>query len=165
MLFLYNSISSSLFIFFIFLEVKGGAMSGEAGIIKEYKHGDLIFKEGDRGREMYIIRSGNIKVFREREGEEITFAILQRGDFFGEMALFGNYPRSASAQAVDSAKLQVIDVDTFLSFIKEPIVWTLLRQMGERIREVDKKLEELSLRNHRFKETLSSLLTQKKWFV
>lgn len=135
------------------------------GTIKKYKSGEYIFKEGDEGREMYIIRSGEIKIFREREGRIVVLTTLRAPEFFGEMALLENKPRSASAQAIEDSELEVIDLNTFTSFINAPLVWTILKKMGERIREVDDKLEELSLRDQVRKEHLSSLLTQKRWFV
>ena len=59
------------------------------------KKGDLVFRKGDPGDAMYLIKSGSVGVFSERDGSETCFADLHRGDFFGEMALLSGGKRSA----------------------------------------------------------------------
>lgn len=140
-------------------------MLEEHGINKKYKAGEIVFSKGERGSEMYIVRSGKVKIFRMGGGREVKLATLEPNEFFGEMALFGDHPRSASAQTLEDAELQVIDRDTFKSFIREPIVWTLLEKMGEIIREVDDKLEELSIQDQLRKEHISNFVSRKRWLV
>lgn len=140
-------------------------MLEEHGIIRQYKSGDTVFKEGDKEKEMYVVRSGKVKIFRTRQGREVKLATLQPDDFFGEMALFGDHLRSASAQAVSDTELQVLDKDTFMSFVKQPVVWVVLAKMSERIREVDDKIEELSVQDQLRKEHLASLVSRKRWFT
>ncbi len=134
------------------------------GTTKKYQDGEIVFKEGDTAKEMYIIRSGKVKIFRNKEGRQVNLATLGPNDFFGEMALFRDNPRSASAQAVDDTELSAIDKGTFMSFIKEPIVWTILERMSDRIREVDDNLEELSVQDQVRKEHLSSILARRRTF-
>ncbi len=81
------------------------------------------------------------------------------------MALFGDRPRSASAQALDETELLIIDKDTFRSLLKDPMIMDIFVEMSKRIREVDDKLEKLSIQDHLRKEHLSSLATQRRWFV
>jgi CRP/FNR family cyclic AMP-dependent transcriptional regulator len=74
------------------------------GVVKRFKDGKVIFRENRPGKFMYIIDSGKVKLTRTsmREGRnvETTLAVLKKGDFFGEMALFDYGPRSATATAV-----------------------------------------------------------------
>ena len=140
-------------------------MLEEHGTIRKYKSGEVVFREGDPGQEMYVVRSGRIKLFRSSKGKEVKLATLSPSDFFGELALFGNRPRSASAEAVGDTELQVVDHHTFKSFIKEPIVWTILERMSEVIREVDDKLEALSVQDELRKEHLSNLVTRNRWLT
>ena len=57
-----------------------------------------LFQEGDRGEEMYIIQSGKVKISKRIRGVEKTLATLEKGEFFGEMAILNDKPRSATAE-------------------------------------------------------------------
>lgn len=140
-------------------------MLEEHGTMKKYNSGDMVFKQGDKGNEMYIIRSGKVKIFRTGKGREVELATLGPSEFFGEMALFGNHARSASARVEGNAEIQVVDAQTFKSFIKEPIVWAILEKMSEVVREIDDKLEELSVQDQLRKEHLSNLVNRNRWLV
>ena len=140
-------------------------MLEEHGRLRALQDGEKVFAQGEPGNEMYIVRSGMVEIYRVRDGREIPLTNLGEGEFFGEMALFDESPRSASARAKGDTELQVIDKDTFSSFITEPIVWTILENMGKRIRQVDDKIEELSVQDQVRKEHLSSLSTQRRWFL
>lgn len=113
------------------------------GILKEYQDGEVVFKENDYGRDMFIVRKGQVKIFRERNGREIILAILNPGDFFGEMALFTGQARSASAQTIGPCRLQVVDSNSFKELVSEPVVWRMFERMSQRIREFDDKMEDL----------------------
>jgi class 3 adenylate cyclase len=119
----------------------------ENSIVMEFKDGDIIFKEGDLGHEMYIIQEGKVKIFRHRSGQDIILALLKKGDFFGEMSIFMGQPRSASAQAVGKCKLKVVNKNTFKNLVKEPAIWRILESMSQRIREFDDKMEDLLIDN------------------
>ena len=79
--------------------------------------GKNIIREGDPGDKFYLIRQGEVRVRRGPEQKEL--AILREGDFFGEMALFRDKPRSATARVTNDARLAVIDskpqLEKFLS--------------------------------------------------
>ncbi len=68
----------------------------------------VIFKEGDFDKTMYIVLDGSVKIYAIRDGEELELAIINKFDFFGEMALYRNRPRSAFAKVVTEARLIVI---------------------------------------------------------
>lgn len=111
--------------------------------LKSCKDGEVIFRENDIGNEMYIIRSGKVRILRERDGKEIVLATLKEGDFFGEMAIFSGLPRSASAQSVGETQLEMLSKDSFKKCIKEPVIWRILEKMSQRLRETDEKLQDL----------------------
>lgn len=113
------------------------------GVVKKFKAGEVIFEENDRGEEMFIIRSGRVKIFRRRDDREIILANLGKGDFFGEMAIFSGLPRSASAEAGEDAELHALTRTDFISYIKEPVIWKILEKMSQRIREIDDKMQDL----------------------
>ena len=68
----------------------------------------ILFKEGATDKTMFIVLEGSVKIYVEREGEEIELAIINKYDFFGEMALYRNRPRSAFAKTTKDSKLVVI---------------------------------------------------------
>jgi CRP-like cAMP-binding protein len=85
---------------------------------RNYLSGEIIFYQGDPGIGLYIIREGEVMISRESdEGDKITLAVFQKGDFFGELALIDNDKRSASASAQCDSRLSVIfkpDLDEFI---------------------------------------------------
>lgn len=72
------------------------------------KAGKNIFNEGDKGTSMYIVLEGEVEIYVVINGEEVHLATMHPGDFFGEMALFRDKPRSACARVVKDVRLAVI---------------------------------------------------------
>ena len=72
------------------------------------KAGDVIFKEHEKGDRMFIIQSGEVEITKKVGGTERSLALFHKGDFFGEMALFGDSIRSATATATQDGSLIVI---------------------------------------------------------
>ncbi len=67
--------------------------------------GEFVVKEGEPGDNMFVIVEGKVKVLLKRGKKEIVLATLGKGNFFGEMGLFGRKARSASVQALTNLKL------------------------------------------------------------
>ncbi len=109
---------------------------------KEYKDGDVIFKENSIGKEMYVILSGKVAIIKEKSGVETILATLKEGDFFGEMALFDNCPRSATTKALGNVEVLKIDQKNFLKkIVRDPsLAFRMLEQMSQRIREMDERI-------------------------
>ncbi len=123
----------------------------ERSLGKNYKDGSIIFEENSIGKEMYIILSGQVKVIKENDCGETTLATLEEGEFFGEMSLFDNFPRSATVMAIGDVILLEINQKDFLRKIsKDPsIAFRMLEIMSQRIRQTDemllKKVEEINV--------------------
>ena len=101
--------------------------------VGEYRKGDIVFYEGETGETMYIIYKGKIKITKKARDVETTLAVLGEGDFFGEMAIIEDYPRSATAIVdEDSTKLIVIDRKVFESQIQTnpKIILQILKKMS-----------------------------------
>lgn len=98
-----------------------------------------LFREGDLGDEMYLIKSGKVRIVKEMDnGEEKTLAFLGEGSFFGEMAVLDKRPRSASAIAETDTELIIVDRDAFLSKINEnPFIKYTISTLTHRIRRVN----------------------------
>jgi CRP-like cAMP-binding protein len=77
--------------------------------IVSLKAGKTIFKEGDFGKSMYIVLDGVVEIYVIRNEVETQLAKMSQGDFFGEMALFRDKPRSANARVINDIRLAVIE--------------------------------------------------------
>ncbi len=111
----------------------------EASLGRDYKDGDTIFEENSIGKEMYIILTGNAKVIKKKDGVETTLATLEEGDFFGEMSLLDNNPRSATVKALGDVKILEINQKNFLKKIsRDPsLAFRMFEKMSQRIRDSD----------------------------
>ena len=110
---------------------------------KTYAPGDTIIEEGRTGNGLYVITSGSVHVVKGLNTENAQHvATLGSGEFFGEMALLGEWPRSASVRAVEETECIGIDRWLFLAQIrKQPhMAITMLQVMAERLRDTDAKL-------------------------
>lgn len=108
--------------------------------IKVYQKSDVIFEEKSPGGEMYIIRSGKVKVSTTTPRGETVLAILGPGEFFGEMALVDAAPRSGTATAEeDNTQLIVLDQEKFLYLIQQQPAFalTIMHTLCQRIRRRD----------------------------
>jgi CRP-like cAMP-binding protein len=117
---------------------------------RNLKKGDVLFRKGDEGTALYIIINGRMKItVPSKLGDEITLAILNRGDFFGEMALLDSLPRSADATAVEETLLYVLNRSDFLSFLihNENAVRSILYALSSRLRKTDDFLTEVCFLN------------------
>ena len=77
---------------------------------RRLKKGEVLFREGEAGHEMFLIRSGTIVISKPITGRvEQVLARMGSGEFFGEMSLFDQYPRSATVQAEAESTLLGLD--------------------------------------------------------
>ena len=104
-----------------------------------------MFKEGDQGTEMYIIQSGTVEIFNDTPRGRVTLAVMEKGDFFGEMALLDGAPHMAAAEATEDVELIEINSTLFDRMIKAnaEIAVRMLRKLSIRLRESNHKHEEL----------------------
>ncbi len=111
-----------------------------------HKKGEVIYKDGDLGTEMYVVQSGAVRIFRELAGVKQELAIMEKGDFFGEIAVLEGLPRTASAEALDEVELIEINSTTFDKMIRGniEIAVRMLRKLSNRLQEANRKIELLS---------------------
>jgi CRP-like cAMP-binding protein len=117
-----------------------------AQFLQHFDEGTVLFDEGDDGEELYIIRSGKVAIKKRVPHGEITLAILEKGDFFGEMAMLEHIPRTAGAEMAEAGKLIVINSEVFGDMIKAnpEVAVRMLRKYSLRLRETTKQIEELA---------------------
>lgn len=109
---------------------------------KVYADGEVIVREGDLGDTMYVIQEGRVEVTSFASDGERQLAILEAGDFFGEMAVFEQEVRSATVRAFGDARILTVDRKALMRRIQEdPLMAVhLLRTMSHRIRELNAAL-------------------------
>jgi CRP-like cAMP-binding protein len=109
----------------------------------------LVCQEGERGLAMYVILAGQVRVSTVIPGVgEEALAIMKAGDYFGEMALIDEFPRSATVIAHgETVSLLVLKKDAFQKALSEDkelawkLLWVLVRTLSARLRETDEKLK------------------------
>jgi CRP-like cAMP-binding protein len=107
----------------------------------EFAAGDFVFREGDRGQDMFIIESGHVSILRNASGPE-PIATLGPGDFFGEMSVLEDEPRFASVRVDDAVKLLKIDRASFIPIIRDnaEIAVRIMRRLAERVRRSEERV-------------------------
>ena len=113
---------------------------GELG--KTYADGEVIIAEGDEGDCMYVIQSGRVEAVTSSGEHELRVAVLEGGDFFGEMALFDKEVRSATVRALGEARVLTIDKRALLKRISEDplLAMNLLKTMSQRVRSLNDRV-------------------------
>lgn len=120
-----------------------------AAIASEETHslGTVLFRAGDPGDKLYLILEGKVRISRDVPGlGEEALAVLGEGDYFGEMALVDDAPRSADARVHERCRLLAIDKDAMqhLLFLHKEIayeiLWNVVRTLAARLRETNEKM-------------------------
>lgn len=115
-----------------------------------YPAGSTVFREGDEGKEMYIIQSGKIKITKTlKNGEEKTLVVLEPGDFFGEMAVIDKDVRSANAVALTDTQLIALDEEVFEMHMQTnpKIVKKILKNLTARLRDANQQIANLMIKD------------------
>jgi CRP-like cAMP-binding protein len=118
-------------------------------IVKTFKPGDIVFEEGSRNRELFIVQEGKVGVYKVTPDGEAEIARIEKGAVIGEMSLLDNMPRSATVKAIDATKLMVVNELTFQTALKTVPVWlvSIIRIVVSRLRDANKRVEAAVLRD------------------
>ncbi len=125
-----------------------------------FKAGTMVFHQGDAGDAMYIVESGEVNIHLPGDGSRrISLKDIARGEYFGELALFDEKPRSASALATTDAVLLELRRDTLELYLghRPKVAMAILRTMSERLRETNTMLSARAAKNvdEEFEKNLS----------
>ena len=115
---------------------------------RTYPKNSVILFEDDPGDALYVVAEGQVKVVLIGEdGREVILSVLGEGEFFGEMALIDDEPRSAHVIAMEDSTLLVLRREDFQGILKQTpsIALALLRELSRRLRRVDEKVGSLVL--------------------
>lgn len=112
---------------------------------KVFSDGQIIVRQGEAGDVMFEILNGRVEVLQVKDGKEIRLAVLEKRDFFGEMAIFEREVRSATVRALGEVRVLTIDKKILLRRISEDpsLALRILEKMSHRIRELDDELVRL----------------------
>ena len=115
---------------------------------KAYPKNSTIIAAGDPTDAMYIVVSGRLKVvMSDKQGQEVILAILSQGEFFGEMGLIAQAPRSATVTTIEPCELLTITRADFNKCLQGnfDLTMNVIRGLVKRLREADKKIGSLAL--------------------
>jgi hypothetical protein len=112
-------------------------------VTRHYAKGEPIFTEGDVGAELFVVAEGEIRVHLDHEGHEVTLARLGPSMVLGEMAVFDDQPRSASAVASENTTVRVLRRDRLQAIVYEhpEVLLEFVKNLSQRIRVMNERLE------------------------
>ncbi len=113
--------------------------------------GKVIFNEGDVGEHMYIIQTGKVRISKMIDGREHELAVLDKGDFFGEMAIVSRIARTATATAVNATQLLAFDRQGFMGMIEKnaKIALNVIDKLCRRLQNANSQIQMMFQRNQR----------------
>ena len=117
-------------------------------VAKHFENGNYIFLEDSEGEQCFFVLEGSVKVTRlSKDGREVILAMLNEGDFFGEMSLLDGESRSANVIALEKTKVLTLDRNDFIAVVNDypQIAVQLLKELARRLRKSDRQIASLSL--------------------
>lgn len=117
-------------------------------VTRSYPKNSMVIHEGDHSDSLYVILSGKVKVFlADEEGKEVTLNNQGEGEYFGELALFDDAPRSASVITTENTRLTVISKTAFDECMENnpAIALKVIRGLARRLRELTENVRSLAL--------------------
>lgn len=117
-------------------------------LLRTYPKDTMIFSENQSGQDLFIIQDGQVQISKVVDGNEVTLAMLKRGDVFGEMALLENKPRSASAIAHENCRLMTVNRQNFDQMVatQPQLIARLTTTLADRLWSMHRQLDNASLR-------------------
>lgn len=147
----------------MFASVSPEALESIASLLIERsfpKHKTIV-EEGAPGDYMYIIVEGRVKVTKlSGDGREKILELLEQGDFFGEMSLLDDAPRSASVKAMSAVRILALARNDFIRLLaRSPdLALSVIQELTRRLRQIDEQASSLSFQ--RVKERTMGLLVR-----
>lgn len=120
----------------------------EHSVSRSYRKNTVVVHKGDETNSLFIIDSGSVKVYNDDEnGREIVLNTQVAGDFFGELALLDDMPRSATVMTLEPCDFTVISRAAFKGWMQQypDIAFKLISQLVMRVRELSEKVTSLAL--------------------
>ncbi len=117
--------------------------------VREFPRGTVLFREGEQGREMFVVQGGRITISKTVGNVEKILSTLGQGEFFGEMSILCDRPRSATATVAEDARILVIDPKTFEAMVRtnSEVAIRMIKKLAERLQAADDLISNLLLRD------------------
>ena len=129
---------------------------------KSFKAGDIVFSQGEKGSSMYVVQSGAVQIYlpsKEKDLPPVVLKDLHTGEYFGELAIFDDKPRSASVRAGVDTVLLELTRDELAEHLgrSQKAAMTILAEMAERLRETNAMLSQRAAKDvvKEFEENLT----------
>ena len=129
---------------------------------KVFKAGDIVFSQGEAGSSMYVVQSGAVQIYlpsKEKNLPPVVLKDLHTGEYFGELAIFDDKPRSASVRALVDTVLLELTRDELGEHLgrSKTAAMTILAEMAERLRETNSMLSQRAAKDvvKEFEESLT----------
>jgi CRP/FNR family transcriptional regulator/CRP/FNR family cyclic AMP-dependent transcriptional regulator len=117
-------------------------------IQRQFRQGEAIFQQGDPGQMLYLIESGQVRIYlQDEEGQETSVIVYGPGEIFGELAVIDEMPRSASALAMEDTVVHILSRDRFRAHMRnspQPAL-NFLKALSMRVRYSTQQVESLTL--------------------
>jgi CRP-like cAMP-binding protein len=122
-----------------------GSLAGTV-VKRRAASGEILCREGAHGEEMYVVLKGAVTLHKDVDGRETALGQLESGAYFGEMALIGDAPRSATIRAATDLEYLAIDRETLMAVIAAfpTVALQILRGYNERLADTTERLARLS---------------------
>jgi hypothetical protein len=112
-------------------------------VTRHYVKGESIFRKGDVGAELYVVLEGEVRIHLDHDGLEVTLARQGPSKVVGEMSVFDDQPRSASAQAVEDTTVRVLRRDRMQAIVHEhpEVLLEFVKNLSQRLRVMNEQLQ------------------------
>jgi CRP/FNR family cyclic AMP-dependent transcriptional regulator len=123
---------------------------------RAFPAGTVLFREGEPGEHMFVIQAGRIRISKTMSQGPRTLAVLGAGEFFGEMAILNDKPRTASADVIEDAKVLMLDSKTFEAMVvgNTEIAVRLIKKLSRRLDSANALIEILHQQDPRVRVIL-----------
>ncbi len=119
------------------------------GVVKRrFRRGEIIVEHGQKSNALFILLTGRARVLTaDSRGREVILAVLQSGDYVGEMSLIDNEPHSATVRAEVQTDMLVLGRAEFARCLPEnsSLSYAIMRGLVQRLRNADRQIESLAL--------------------
>ena len=118
------------------------------GTTRKFKKNKLIINQGDETNSLYVLLEGELKVYTEDDnGKELTVRILRAGDSFGELALLGEFPRSASVMTMTDCSAFVVTKANYMECLRNnpQVSMALIKSLANMVKETTDELTHIAL--------------------
>lgn len=118
------------------------AQSPPVGKLKRFVAGQLLIRENEVSRKLFIIQSGKVSVFKTHMGQKVVLSTLAEGEIFGELSFIEATPRSASVEALTAVDVHIIEIDDVNAQLEKVPEWILpiFKTVFSRLREADQRI-------------------------